>query len=140
MLLRANLDNLAYVMKRQKTMRKMQKEFEEDLEAKFEAAVAELKLQKDAVSKAHYITLREGYGNLEQEISELERWRDAKEEQNAELHQLGKLFVDPNRSFDLIKTSTKVGSLFHRFTSLKMESQQSEQIKTSLRDQENVKE
>ena len=48
-------------------MHKLQANFDKDLDAKFEAAVAELRLQRDAASKAHHISLSKAYGALNDE-------------------------------------------------------------------------
>ena len=67
MLLKANQDNIDYVQSRQSEMHKLQANFDKDLDAKFEAAVAELRLQRDAASKAHHISLSKAYGALNDE-------------------------------------------------------------------------
>ena len=81
-----------------------------------------MRIQRDAAAKAHYISLSSAYGDLEEEIKELEIWKRSKEEQNEELKRLSHTFTQSSTSFDLIKATSKVGNLFHRFTSLKMES------------------
>ena len=54
--------------------------FDADLNIKFEAAVAQLRLQRDAASKAHLISLNEAFGNLDNEMKELKEWMFTKEE------------------------------------------------------------
>ena len=139
-LLRANKDNMGYVSTRKRDMGKRQKEFEIELDVKFEAAVAQLRIQRDSAAKAHYVSLRNAFGDLNEEMKELEIWKKSKEEQNEELQRLGTVFTESNASFDLIKTTSKVGNLFHRFTSLKMESDQRQDIKNNAKNFDHIKE
>ena len=56
---------------------------------------------------------------------------NTKEEQNQELQKLLQAFKSPKSSFDLIKKTTRVGNLYHRFVSLKMEGEQNDFIRNN---------
>ena len=58
----------------------------------------------------------------------MERWKGDKDEQNQELVKLANVFKSDD-AFDLMRKATEVGTLMHKFTSLKLESQQTLDIK-----------
>ena len=65
------------------------------------------------------------------ELRELNRQKEEKEDQLQNLLHLANSILTQKNSYDLIKKSTRIGTLFHKFTNLKMESEQLNSIRSN---------
>ena len=77
------------------------------------------------------ISLKQSYGDLDLELQELKRQKEEKEEQCQDLIQLANSLLSQKNSFDLVKKSTRIGTLFHKFTNLKLETEQLNTIRNN---------
>lgn len=127
-LLKANQDSIRYIATRQREQDRKQAEYERQLEEHFEQTVNSLRAQKEAAAMAHKMTLDREYGNLQSELQTLQRQREEKDQQCEKIQSLIKSFTQPKNSFDLVKKTSQIGQLFHRFESLQMESEQNTKI------------